>query len=193
MQRKESWKDVSLAHVKKEYDRISKDLREPFSLKEEKGDAIQAGELKVGQSVRIKPHHHCGTIISLDSDQSRALIMTGNIKLHVNLKDLEAVSEEKPSTQGRSSRDILYHLPENSGREINLIGRRVADALPMIDKMIDRAMIEGNLSLRIIHGHGTGKLKTAIRKHLKDFPGVRKFSAADPESGGEAITLVELR
>ena len=53
-------------------------------------------------------------------------------------------------------------------------------------------MIEGNLSLRIVHGHGTGKLKNAIRGHLKNISCVKSVGGADPKYGSEAITIVEL-
>ena len=91
-----------------------------------------------------------------------------------------------------SARHIPYPLAGAQPREINLIGYRVADALPLIDKMIDRAMVEGELSLRIVHGFGTGKLKQAIREHLKGFSCVKRISGADSQSGGEAITVVDL-
>ena len=87
---------------------------------------------------------------------------------------------------------IPYPASGAQPREINLIGYRVADAIPLIDKMIDRARVEGELSLRIIHGYGTGKLKQAIREHLKGFSCVKRISGADSQSGGEAITVVDL-
>ena len=73
-----------------------------------------------------------------------------------------------------------------------MIGYRVDDALPLIDKTIDRALVKGELSLRIIHGFGTGTLKDAIRSHLKESPFVRRVCSADPRFGGDAITVVEL-
>ncbi len=60
----------------------------------------------------------------------------------------------------------------------------------MIDKMIDKAVVEGEPSLKIIHGHGTGSLKRSIREHLKHFSCVKKICGADPQSGGDAITQV---
>jgi len=53
-------------------------------------------------------------------------------------------------------------------------------------------MVEGELSLRIIHGYGTGQLRGAIREHLKGFSCVKKVSEADAQSGGDAITVVSL-
>ncbi|MBW1681215.1 MAG: Smr/MutS family protein [Deltaproteobacteria bacterium] len=76
--------------------------------------------------------------------------------------------------------------------EVNVIGYRVSDALPLIDRTLDQALVEGERSLRIIHGYGTGRLRGAIRAHLEGVPHVRRVSSADPRYGGDAITVVEL-
>jgi DNA mismatch repair protein MutS2 len=57
---------------------------------------------------------------------------------------------------------------------------------------MDRALVDGELTLRIIHGFGTGTLREAIRNHLKGVPFVKKVCSADPKTGGDAITVVEL-
>ena len=133
-----------------------------------------------------------GRIISLDKCNSKALIMAGNVKLSANIQDLIFVSDTKRPEPSESVKSVPSQVPVDYTREINLIGYKVEDALPLIDKMIDRSMVEGELSLRIIHGYGTGILKAAIREHLNNFSCVKRVSGADPRSGGDAITIVEL-
>jgi DNA mismatch repair protein MutS2 len=53
-------------------------------------------------------------------------------------------------------------------------------------------LVEGELTLRIIHGLGTGRLRKAIREHLKEVSFVKNICSADPKSGGDAITIVDL-
>ena len=130
--------------------------------------------------------------MSLDTYNSKAMLMAGNVKLSVDLQDLEVVPSGKARGRTEPSGPTPFLVSGGTAGEINLIGYRVADALPLVDKMLDRAVIEGKLSLRIIHGYGTGTLKAAIREHLKNFPYVKKICGADPKSGGEAITVVEL-
>ena len=77
--------------------------------------------------------------------------------------------------------------------ELNVIGYRIGDALPLIDKTIDRALVDGQLTLRIIHGFGSGRLREAIRGHLKMVPFVKRISSADERLGGGAVTVVKLR
>jgi DNA mismatch repair protein MutS2 len=186
-------KQSSQAYVKEKYDQIGNNLREKLLLEAEKGKSAEVDDLKVGQLARHKRHHQMGTIISLDHEHSRALIMAGNVKLSVNLRDLEIVPGKEKPEQEESTRITPYHFLCNSDGEINLIGYRVADALPLLDKMIDSAMVEGKPSLKIIHGYGTGRLREAIREHLRRFSCVKSVSGADLRSGGDAITVVELQ
>jgi DNA mismatch repair protein MutS2 len=88
--------------------------------------------------------------------------------------------------------NVFWELKEDFAKEVNVIGYRVEDALPLIDKAIDRALVKGELRLRVIHGFGTGTLKDAIRSHLNESPFVRSVCSDDPRSGGDAITVVEL-
>ncbi|MEE9612077.1 MAG: Smr/MutS family protein, partial [Desulfatiglandales bacterium] len=180
------------ATAKKGYDQIRENLVDNLSIGEERGKQVEINEFKKGRLVRHKRLRQEGTILSLDTYNSKAMIMAGNVKLSVDLQDLEVVSTGKGLGETESSRPTPFRASGGSAREINLIGYRVADALPLIDKMLDRAAIEGELSLRIIHGYGTGALKAAIREHLRNFPYVKKISGADPQSGGEAITVVVL-
>lgn len=133
-----------------------------------------------------------GKILSLDSLNSRAVIITGNVKLSVRLEDLKAISGKSGSKPGESSGIISHRISGSAPKEVNLIGYRVEEALSLIDRIIDRSMIEGDMSIRIVHGHGTGRLKAAIRDHLRSFSCVKRIVGEDLEHGGEAITIVEL-
>ena len=118
--------------------------------------------------------------------------MAGNARLSVFLEDLDVIQSEVSRMSNKASGGVPLPVYGGSQREINLIGYRVADALPLIDKIIDRAIVEGELSLRIVHGYGTGQLRGAIREHLKGISCVKKVSGADSQSGGDAITVVRL-
>ena len=185
-------KETSQAFVQKRYDQITERLVGDLTVSEERGKPGDKKILKKGQWVRHRRHHLEGKLVSLDIPNSKALIIAGNAKLSVNTADLIAVADDKTPESDRPIEGISYRHSVDTAREINLIGYRVEEALPLIDRMIDRSIIEGGLSLRIIHGHGTGKLKTAIREHLSNLSCVKSIGSEDPRSGGEAITVVEL-
>ncbi len=91
----------------------------------------------------------------------------------------------------RKKASIDFQIPE-APREINLIGLRVEDALPLVDKAIDKAFLAGLKELVIIHGAGTGRLRQAIRQHVQSHALVKSFLPGDPSQGGNGVTVVEI-
>ena len=75
---------------------------------------------------------------------------------------------------------------------MNVVGLRVDDALPVVERAVDEAVLGGLSSLNIIHGKGTGRLKQAIWEHLSGHSLVQGFHVADISFGGEGVTVVEL-
>jgi dsDNA-specific endonuclease/ATPase MutS2 len=77
--------------------------------------------------------------------------------------------------------------------EINLIGQRIEPALEELDVYIDRALLAARREVRIIHGHGSGKLRQAVREHLRGHRGVANLREGAPNEGGNGATVVSLR
>lgn len=77
--------------------------------------------------------------------------------------------------------------------EINLIGRRVEPALEDLDAYLDRALLAARREVRVIHGHGTGRLRDAVREHLRAHAGVTSIRAGAPDEGGNGATIATLR
>jgi DNA mismatch repair protein MutS2 len=77
--------------------------------------------------------------------------------------------------------------------ELNLIGQRVEPALSLLDDYLDKALLNGLESVRVVHGHGTGRLRDAVRRHLSDHPVALEFTPAEPRQGGNGATQVVLQ
>jgi DNA mismatch repair protein MutS2 len=77
--------------------------------------------------------------------------------------------------------------------ELHLLGERVEEALERLDRYLDRAILAGRSEVRVIHGHGTGRLRRAVRQHLRDHPTVAEQRPGGPAEGGEGATVVRLR
>ncbi len=77
--------------------------------------------------------------------------------------------------------------------EINLIGRRVEPALEELDAYLDQALLSSRREVRVIHGHGTGRLRDAVREHLRGHSGVAGIRAGEANEGGNGATVVTLR
>jgi DNA mismatch repair protein MutS2 len=76
---------------------------------------------------------------------------------------------------------------------VNVIGMTVAEALPIVDRAIDHALVKGLETIEIIHGLGTGRLRDAIRAHLKEAGWVRSFAPDDHSRGGAGVTRVSIQ
>jgi DNA mismatch repair protein MutS2 len=86
---------------------------------------------------------------------------------------------------------IHYQIP-CAARELNVIGLRAEEALPVVDKAIDEAFLAGLKELEVIHGAGSGRLRQAIRQHLRNHIFVRAFQPGGPGRGGDGATVVEI-
>jgi DNA mismatch repair protein MutS2 len=77
-------------------------------------------------------------------------------------------------------------------KEVNVIGQTLEDAIIEVEKQLDQAMLAGAGRLRVVHGHGTGKLRKGLREHFRGYPGIGRLYPADPREGGNGATIVEL-
>jgi DNA mismatch repair protein MutS2 len=77
--------------------------------------------------------------------------------------------------------------------EIDLRGKLVDQALPMVDKFLDDALLAALPFVRIIHGKGTGALREAIIKHLPTSHPDVEFSMAEPAQGGAGVTVIKFK
>jgi DNA mismatch repair protein MutS2 len=178
--------------VTERYDKVGRKLRDHLILEKEKGSSLAPGNIKKGISVYHKKLKQRGTVHAIEAFGERALVMLGHVKVSADIRDLEVDEKAQDSVEYKPTGYVSWDRQETSSRELNLVGYRVDDALALIDKTIDRALVGGELSLRIVHGYGTGRLRGAIREHLKAVPFVKKVSSAEQELGGNAITVVEL-
>jgi DNA mismatch repair protein MutS2 len=145
-----------------------------------------------GDRVRVEPLGREGVVTQM-LDRDRAEIAVGNMRIRSDLKDL-TVLPRSPRQKSSSKKDrIRVDMPLAVPRtEVNVIGFRVEDALPVVDKALDEALVSGLSSLLIIHGKGTGRLKQAIWDHLSDNPAVRGIAPGHHYGGGEGVSVVDL-
>jgi DNA mismatch repair protein MutS2 len=100
----------------------------------------------------------------------------------------ERIERSNPRS-GRRDLDESVSVPP----EINLIGQRVEPALEVLDAYIDQALLAARREVRVIHGHGSGKLRQAVREHLRSHRGVAGLREGAPNEGGNGATVVSLR
>lgn len=195
IQRLKKDRDVSPKQIVNKVSDIAKELMTRFEPLVNTHSVTSGVRLKKGQAVYHKGLKRGGIVLSYNPKKENVFILLGNIRLWSNLKDIEVMEEELKLH--RKEDQVRLEMNDNSESdfmpEINLIGYRVDEAIPVIDRAIDRAILNGNPGFRIIHGIGTGRLRKALREYLKAIPQVKDVKKADSKFGGDAITIVELR
>ncbi|MCX7990509.1 MAG: Smr/MutS family protein [Proteobacteria bacterium] len=148
--------------------------------------------LKVGDEVLLVNLNEKGKIIDIDGDNYN--ILTGKLKIWVNKSEIRKIDKvEKKSEQNKIN--LSYSLPKTDIiPEIDVRGKRVDEALGLIDKFLDRAILSGLDRIKIIHGAGLGKLRESIHLFLKESSVVSSYKLGDAkEKGGSYYTVVELK
>lgn len=142
------------------------------------------------QVVRVVSLAVTGRVLSVRDGEAEVLV--GNIKLRRPVDDLEVI--EKPAAvplpKGVHLSVSTKQLEKN---EINLVGKKVDEALEIADKFLDDAFLAQMSQVRIVHGMGTGALRQAISELLTSHPHVSRFEAAPQSEGGRGVTVVTLR
>ena len=155
------------------------------------------GEFTEGDWVEVIPLGKEGVVVGLSPDLARAEISLGGIRVKAPLEELRFISHGT-ETGSQDRQAVSYHASVATSEramygELNVIGLRVEEALPQVDKFLDDALMQEYDRVHIIHGIGSGRLREAIQGHLKGHRWVRMFRGGELNEGGLAVTVVELR
>jgi DNA mismatch repair protein MutS2 len=139
------------------------------------GDAVEV----VGRGIR-------GELVEVAG--ARARIQRGGMRFEVPAAELRVV----PREPARERVAVAVERPADEGAEINLVGRRVRDAVDALGAFLDRAVRAGLSEVRVVHGVGSGALRRAVREVLDSSPYCTGHREAAPSAGGAGVTIVEL-
>ncbi|HTY22993.1 MAG TPA: endonuclease MutS2 [Desulfomonilaceae bacterium] len=176
------------AEERKTLERIKSEIVETLGVPLERHVPAPA----VGSRVKVETLGREGVVKAI-SDAGRVEVAIGNMTLRAAPEDLILLGPYSLQKSSSKNRRIGIDMPLTTPRwEVNVIGLRVEDALPIIDKALDDALLGGLSSVNIIHGKGTGRLKKAIWEHLSGRAFVRDLQAGDIHAGGAGVTVVML-
>ncbi|GGC82225.1 endonuclease MutS2 [Enterococcus wangshanyuanii] len=152
--------------------------------------AKEQKQLKAGDEVIVNTYGQRGTLIRKTSAQEWQ-VQLGILKMAVNESDMTPVAPEKEPKQRvtavRSSQSS--HVPN----QLDLRGKRYEEALAEVDQYLDAAILAGYPQVTIVHGKGTGALRTGITEYLKNHRSVSGFEFAPGNQGGNGATIVKFK
>lgn len=157
---------------------------------------LKAGDLKLGDSVKVLSMGIKGTISALPDSKGMVLVQMGILKSRIALSDLELLDEEvikAPGLQKTGAGKIKMSKSASISTSLNIIGKTVDEAIPEVEKYLDDAYLAHLSQVTIIHGRGTGALKNAVHQRLKRMKHIKSYRLGTFGEGETGVTIVEFQ
>lgn len=186
--------------ARRSYARLAK-LEQGFRGKLEEHDEkqhyleIDWDKVKPNDVVMLKELHQPVTVLSKPDKHNNVFVQMGNIKTKIKTERLAVVDENykaPPKIYTPSSFEKFELKRLNISNTLDLRGYRVEDALDSLEFYLDKASLANLSPVHIIHGHGTGALKSAVRDFLSTSPYVAKFRPGEDAEGGDGVSIIDI-
>lgn len=155
-------------------------------------DRLSVGDIVMVHSMGVK-----GTVSSEPDNKGKCYVQMGVLRSLVDIKDLELLERETKAAKKEAAithaRNIKISKAMTISSEINLIGKTVDEALALLDKYLDDAYLARLHQVTVIHGMGTGALRTAVQNHCKKCRFVKSYRMGEYGEGGYGVTIVEFK
>ena len=145
----------------------------------------------IGDSVEVIASKARGKVTRLDKNRA-TILLDGGLTLQVKLNQIRKVTVVKPNKKKTYTPDIISNMKRVS-TECNVIGMTVKEAIEVISKYLDDCTVVHYKQCRIIHGCGTGKLRSGVHEYLKKCPYVESYRLGGMGEGGVGATVVTLK
>lgn len=156
---------------------------------EEEETVKQDHELQVGDHVKIIKMNREGDIVDI-LNQHRIMVSVGGLNVKLHEDDVVFMHPQTKIKKMKKANVYTSKTKKTGSYEINIIGKRYEEAMAMIDKFLDDALVMGYPHVRIVHGMGTGVLRKGVRKILEKNKQVVSYRDGGPNEGGLGATLV---
>ena len=155
-------------------------------------DRLSVGDIVMVHSMGVK-----GTVSSEPDNKGKCYVQMGVLRSLVDIKDLELLERETKAAKKEAAithaRNMKISKAMTISSEINLIGKTVDEALALLDKYLDDAYLARLHQVTVIHGMGTGALRTAVQNHCKKCRFVKSYRMGEYGEGGYGVTIVEFK
>ena len=162
--------------------------------------AHDISEFKVGMHVKVLTMNVIGTVSQIHKNKNQVTVLVGSLSAKMDIKNLAilkgykdpAETSSKPKGAGGSGK-IKMSKSSSVSSEINLLGYTVDEAIAVLDKYLDDAYIARIPQVRIVHGKGTGALRSGITSYLHGVPYIKEFRLGQIGEGAEGVTIVTFK
>jgi DNA mismatch repair protein MutS2 len=165
-------------------------------------DEAVAGLVAAPRRVDDRGDDAVGELLTGPDRSGTAEVQFGGIKMRVPAERLERASRRElrerqpPQPASTAPMPVTASLAAQRraevSTELDLRGQRAEEAIDMVQKYLDDALLAGLSQIRIIHGKGTGALRQVVREQLAQHPAVKEFATPPQREGGDGVTVVSL-
>lgn len=150
-------------------------------------------KLNLGDTVKIVNLNQKGYVLTLPDEQGNLMVQAGIMKVNVNINNLAIDIEEKEKTKYKVNLQLSNEKAMSVSSQIDVRGQSLEEAMMNVDKYIDDAYLASAGQITIIHGKGTGILRTGISQLLRSNSHVKSFRIGAFNEGGNGATIVEIK
>lgn len=157
---------------------------------------VDPKKLKKGDFVKIISMNLKGIVNTLPDARGNLFVQCGIMRMQTNINDLVPVKEETitaPALQRTNTGKLKMSKSFSVSSEINLLGCTVDEAIAKLDKYLDDAYLAHLPSVRVVHGKGTGALRSAVQSHLKRLKYVKEYRLGEYGEGDAGVTIVTFK
>ena len=157
---------------------------------------LKPEQLKKGDLVKVVSMGLKGTVSSLPDAKGNLFVQCGILRTNVNIQDLVRLEEPSvtaPNMKRTGTGKLRMSKSISVSPEINLLGKTVDEAIPLLDKYLDDAYLAHLKSVRVVHGKGTGALRNAVQQHLKRVKYIKSYRLGEYGEGDAGVTIVEFK
>ncbi len=192
---------VSIKELEKSRQKVRDEISEKntkLALKNDKPThkVLKPNQIRPGDSVKVVSMGLRGTVSSLPDKNGNLFVQCGIIRSKVALNDLVLIEEETVNTgkmQRSSSGRLKMSKSYSISTEINLLGKTVDEAISELDKYLDDAYLAHLPGVRVVHGKGTGALRSAVHNYLRKNRVVKSYRLGEFGEGDAGVTIVQFK
>ena len=195
IEREEADKNRAAEELRQKLKKKVNDIEEglTLSLMPKQGLVKPPKNLKPGDSVLIVNLNQKGTVVNPPDKNGEAIVQAGIMKINVHITNLRLADEQKNQAHRVGMGTIGASKARTVSTEVDLRGLNLEEAIETVDKYIDDASIAGLGEVTVIHGKGTGVLRSGIHQFLKSSKHVKSFRLGKYGEGESGVTVVELK
>ena len=178
--------------LKKVREQLEKQVWQPAMTPKTKEIVTDEGRITVGDTVWLKEVNMRATVLSISENSQQVEVQAGRTRFKLSLESMEKIDSQDAKQVPEFAHAGQYHINRTASLELNLRGKRADEVEWVLDNYLSDASLANLSEVCIIHGFGTGTVRSIVRDFVTAHPLVKAFRPGKQNEGGDGVTVVSL-